>query len=220
MSKPSPLQYGSFYHIYNRGNNSEDLFTNEADYHRFLIKYQEYLPPVAETYAFVLMKNRFHFLVRIREEDQIQALSPENPGTSRFKIIPDLSGPQDTDRSPARYPKPDRQFSHLFNSYARYFNIKYNRHGALFERPFRRKPVENEQYLKNLIIYIHNNPVIHGFTTETEDYMYSSYHHFFSDEDSMIENKIVLSWFGDLKNFIQQHKDKMYSKPSNEWFIE
>ncbi len=33
----------------------------------------------------------------------------------------------------------------------------------LFERPFRRKRIENEEHLRTAVVYIHNNPVHHGF---------------------------------------------------------
>jgi putative transposase len=32
MTKPEPLQYGQTYHIYNRGNNGENLFREERNY--------------------------------------------------------------------------------------------------------------------------------------------------------------------------------------------
>ena len=229
MSTTKALKYGSFYHIYNRGNNSEDLFKKDSDYQRFLLKFQDYIPPVAETFAFVLMKNHFHLLVRIKEEDQIcpfknNPVKPFLPPHHHHH----LSASNGTDRStnktnrsvPHRYPKPDRQLSHLFNAYARYFNIKNNRHGALFERPFRRKLVVNLQYLINLVIYIHNNPVLHGFTNDPADYNYSSYNYYLSDEDSFLKKESVLSWFGDFKSFIQEHRNNLYCKPNNEWFID
>jgi len=42
---------------------------------------------------------------------------------------------------------PAKQFSHLFNAYAQAFNKRNRRHGSLFERPFKRKQVNNNQYL-------------------------------------------------------------------------
>lgn len=38
-----------------------------------------------------------------------------------------------------------------------------SRHGSLFEQPFKRKIIENEWYLKQVILYVHNNPVHHRF---------------------------------------------------------
>jgi phytoene dehydrogenase-like protein len=54
-------------------------------------------------------------------------------------------------------------YAKLFNSYAQAYNKWNESRGSLFERPFKRKQVENIQYMKRLIIYIHQNPVHHGF---------------------------------------------------------
>ena len=55
--------------------------------------------------------------------------------------------------------KPSSQFSHLFNSYTQAFNKKYNRTGSLFESPFHRKEIMNDNYFKHLIYYTSNlNP--------------------------------------------------------------
>jgi putative transposase len=66
VSKPVPLQLGSYYHIYNRGNNRENLFREERNYHHFLKLYARYIPPIADTYAYCLLKNHFHVLVRLK----------------------------------------------------------------------------------------------------------------------------------------------------------
>ena len=42
MTKPEPLQYGRFYHIYNRGNNRETIFRSAENYRFFLQRYGQY----------------------------------------------------------------------------------------------------------------------------------------------------------------------------------
>ena len=39
-SNTEPLQPDTYYHIYNRGINKEDLFKEDRNYHYFLIKYK------------------------------------------------------------------------------------------------------------------------------------------------------------------------------------
>ena len=56
-----------------------------------------------------------------------------------------------------------QQFSNLFNGYTQAFNKMYDRKGSLFIPRFKRKIVDNEEYNKKLIAYIHLNPVKHGF---------------------------------------------------------
>ncbi len=67
MAAPIPLQPGCYYHIYNRGNNRENLFVEERNYVYFMYLYVKYIEPVAETFAYCLLRNHFHLLVRIRE---------------------------------------------------------------------------------------------------------------------------------------------------------
>jgi len=62
------LQNGCFYHVYNRGNNKETLFKEDANYTYFLILIKKYIIPVADVYAYCLLSNHFHLLIRIKDE--------------------------------------------------------------------------------------------------------------------------------------------------------
>lgn len=52
-----------FYHIFNRGINGENIFRAGIYYSYFLYLYQKYIVPAADTFAYCLLKNHFHFLV-------------------------------------------------------------------------------------------------------------------------------------------------------------
>lgn len=47
------LEFGQYYHIYNRGINSCNLFAEEANYQHFLHLYDKYINPIADTVAWV-----------------------------------------------------------------------------------------------------------------------------------------------------------------------
>ncbi len=66
-----PLLHDNFYHIYNRGNNHENLFRSEDNYIYFPEQYIKHVSTIAETYTWVLMRNHFHFLVRIKSIEEI-----------------------------------------------------------------------------------------------------------------------------------------------------
>jgi len=70
------LQPGCIYHIFNRGNNRDILFIEERNYQYFLRLYRKYVEPVAATYAYCLIPNHFHFLIRTRtlEEQKVWKL--------------------------------------------------------------------------------------------------------------------------------------------------
>ena len=63
-----PLRHGAYYRIYTRGNNRIDLFREARNYPYFLGLYHTHMYPVVETYAYCLLKNHFHLLVRVRDQ--------------------------------------------------------------------------------------------------------------------------------------------------------
>ena len=63
-----PLAYGTFYHIYNRGNNHENIFVQERNYAYFLNLWWKHISPIAETWAYCLLRNHFHAAVYIKKE--------------------------------------------------------------------------------------------------------------------------------------------------------
>jgi putative transposase len=140
MSSPEPLLPEQYYHIYNRGINGEPLFREERNYRYFLQLWAKYIEPVAATYAYCLLSNHFHFLVRTRETGPV------------LKTGPVLN--------------PSRQFNNLFIAYAKAFNKAYQRTGGLFESPFQRRRVDHDRYFTALVAYIHRNPQKHGFVDD------------------------------------------------------
>ena len=121
MSNIRSLTYGGFYHIFNRGTNSMSLFRESADYNKFLELYKRYIPMVTDTYCWALLPNHFHFLVKIKEIDSIENMIPEG---SKNNV------------KNRRY-VPSNQYAHLFNAYSKHYNKKYERHGSVFENPFK-----------------------------------------------------------------------------------
>ncbi len=192
MQYSLPLQAGCFYHIYNRGNGC-DLFFEQKNYHYFLTLYGRYICPIAETYAYCLLKNHFHFLIRIRETSGVTETS-EVLKTSEVLASPMVSKP------------PIQHFANFFNSYAKAINKAYHRSGSLFENRFGRVLVDNDAYLVHLVSYIHRNPQRHGFVSDFRTYPFSSYRAILEQRQSQVEIKKVLEWFGSLTAFEQYHR--------------
>jgi len=182
--------FGNTYHIYNRGINGCDLFREKENYDYFLGLYDKHISSIADTYAWVLMKNHFHLLVKIKDESKIQNLASNSP---------------DRVPNPVRAEDPSRHFSNLFNSYAQAFNKRFGRHGNLFERPFKRKLISGIEDYKRLVVYIHNNPVHHGFTKYAMDYQWSSYLTCISVKPTHLQRDAVTGWFGSETNFKKAH---------------
>ena len=104
---------------------------------------------------------------------------------------------------------PYQYFSNLFNAYTQAFNKRYNRHGSLFEKNFKRKLINNENYLKQVLIYIHNNPVHHGFCEYPTEYAWSSYLSCISTKPTKLKRETVIDWFGDTANFKTVNNQKI-----------
>lgn len=97
--------------------------------------------------------------------------------------------------------------SNLFNAYAKAYNKQNSRTGSLFEKHFKRIRLNDERYLKQLIIYVHLNP-LHHLGTNFEEYTFSSYQILISEKDTMINREEVLELFSGLENFIFSHRQK------------
>jgi len=133
--KLEPIVKDYTYHIYNRGINGENIFGNGANKMYFLKLLGKYLGDGSSIYAYCLMDNHFHLLLRV-----------------------DLDGELMT-----------QSLSNLFNAYAKAFNKATGRTGSLFEKHFKRIRIDNENYLRQLIVYIHLNPK-HHFDIERRCY--------------------------------------------------
>ena len=60
-----------YYHLYNRSINNESLFSSDRNYIFFLEKYKK-LDKHYDTLAYCLMPTHFHFLIKIKSENQDQ----------------------------------------------------------------------------------------------------------------------------------------------------
>ncbi len=87
MKYSNAFEEGYFYHIYNRGNNSELLFKEEANYIYFLKLIRKYILPVADIYTYCLLNNHFHILIRIKENNLTPTTSGKISSPDVFQFI-------------------------------------------------------------------------------------------------------------------------------------
>ena len=182
MITSTPLEPSCFYHIYNRGNNKEAIFRENSNYAYFLKLWKRHISPVADTYAYCLLGNHFHVLIKIKESIPAEKI---------------------TDKS--RMNRAEQQFANFFNAYAKGFNKSYNRTGKLFEERFKKKKVLSNSYFTQLIYYIHANSQRHGFIHDFRDYPHSSYHSILSDKYTTLLRQAVLEWFVSKEQFEAYH---------------
>ena len=135
------------------------------NYGYFLSLYKKYIFALAELYAYCLLLNHFHLLLRIKEREQI------NRG-SEVKI--------------------SSKFGAFFGSYVKAINHRYKRTGSLFEGRYQRKEVEDDNQLINTLVYIHQNPQKHGLVSSFEHWPHTSYRHYVErDPDELISPSLL-----------------------------
>ena len=181
------LYPGYYYHIYNRGNNRENIFYLEKNYQYFLENFYKYLSGYLDIYTYCLLSNHFHFLIKIKENDSITS----SDGID--KII-------------------SEQFRRFFLGYSQAINIQQNRTGSLFQKNFKRKRINKNDYLYRIIYYIHLNPVLHKICTSFEDYPFSSYGIILSNKPTKIKRNKVLALFRNKKEFFKFHQMRLTEK--------
>lgn len=151
--------FDTYYHIFNHANGEGNLFREARNYRCFLEKYHKHVGPVAETIAWCLMPNHFHLLVKIKSE--AEGLN------DKLNFI-------------------SKQFANFFSSYTQSFNKVCKRRGSLFIKNFKRKEIVTENYLSNLVMYIHLNPVHHGFSKQVWEWEWTSYDCFALSEEELL----------------------------------
>jgi putative transposase len=204
-----PLKPNNKYHIFNQAVGSENLFRNDENYSYFLNKFNEYISPIASTFCYSLIPNHFHFMIEIKDKSVVY---------NHYKQL-EISKEKTTFKDEQELIYEEfvmQQFSNFFNCYTKSYNKRFNRKGALFIDYMRRTLISDKENLRNLVLYIHQKPIHHHCSLYLDKWKYSSYNSFFSEKPSKIKREEVISWFGDLENFIQLHsiKSSIYNQPN------
>jgi len=104
------------------------------------------------------------------------------------------------------------KFMHGINqSYAQYFNNKYDRHGHVFQDRFKSKVVDSDDYLFTVSAYIHNNPTdIEGYENCPEEYKYSSFSVYLGlkeDVYGIVDEEFIMGLFNEN---VKKAREKYY----------
>ncbi|WES97051.1 transposase [Chryseobacterium arthrosphaerae] len=184
MINTENFEFEGTYHIFSHGNGKEMIFRETSNYQYFLEKIEKYILPIADIYAYCLMPNHFHLLVRFKSFKEI-----ETEGEHQFLM---------------------KHFSNCLNAYSKAFNKVYNRKGALFLNTVKRKKVQDEKYLIKVLHYIHNNPINHGFVDQIVDWKHSSYNSYMNlDKPSKLYRSEIMQYFDALDNFTAYHRSNV-----------
>jgi putative transposase len=182
MLRKDPFVTEEYYHLYNRGIDKREIFKLKRDYERFMMLL--YLSNSTDSFKLDEILNRQH-----KTFSEVMVLDKGEPlvsigawclMTNHFHLLVR----QEVDGGITKFMKK------LGTGYSMFFNIKYQRQGALFGGPFKSKLIGvKDTYMRHLFGYLHLNPLdikFSGWEKEIkkssvemknflESYPYSSY---------------------------------------------
>lgn len=194
-----PHQY---YHIYNCTNNKERLFRNEENYFFFLKRYTHYLYPFVDTFAYNLLPNHFHVVIKVRGIDEIIQHIASIPQELRLKaeagflVKPEMCLDQLI----------ESEFHRFFTSYSMAFNKMYTRKGNLFQRAFKRVLIKDDIQMLQTIVYVHANEIKHQNSAALTESRFSSYSSYLSNGVTLLNRDYILDLFDGKEAFIKFHQ--------------
>ncbi len=190
------LEEGQVYHIYNKSISSLDLFRDEDDYLHFLKIYGKYFLDYFDTYAYCLIPNHFHLLVRVKTREEILGkLKRENTSAAKKYLNGEI---------PLRLFLSD-QLKRFLSSFTIRYNRKYNNSGSVFVRKLKRIKVSAVGTIQHLLCYIHHNPIHHGLVNSYGQWKYSSYSSYLKNVNTNIAKYDMLNWLGGIDVFKELH---------------
>lgn len=135
---------GKYYHIYNRGAHKVPIFNDRDDYERFL-----HLMYISNNQGIIKYANlNFYNVYKIERGNRLVEIVAYclMPNHYHIAICEVVEGGI------------TRFIHRLCTSYSMYFNYKYRHSGTIFQGPYKHKLVDDDNYLRYLIQYIHLNP--------------------------------------------------------------
>lgn len=141
---------GEYYHIFNHGIEERVVFSDESDFTRALVSMvtfndQENSPPNLS--RFVQNPDRLIQIYTPDERDRLVDIICFTLLPTHYHLFVKEKSPEGISR-----------FMHRFGKgYARYFNLKNERRGSLWEGPFKVKHIDKEPYFHHIVSYIHLN---------------------------------------------------------------
>lgn len=151
MFRKDPFVTGEYYHIYNRGIDKRVIFKLKRDYERFMMLL--YLANSKESFRIdnLVSRNKtFDDIFRLDRGEALVSIGAWCLMSNHFHLIVR----QEVDGGITKFMKK------LGVGYSMFFNIKYQRKGALFGGLFKSKLIGiDDNYMRQLFGYIHLNPL-------------------------------------------------------------
>lgn len=195
-----PLITGQYYHIFNRGVAGQPTFTDLREYKRAinLMFYYKHRNPLLKYSHFLQLssdqKNRI--LTEMESKDDYQA------SIIAYCLMPNhfhFLLRQTIDNGIAKF------MANFTNSYSRYFNVKTERYGPVFQGRFKAVLIETEEQLLHVVRYIHLNPYtsyVVKSIVDLKNYEFSSLPDYLDKRNSaLVDKEIILAHFKNTSDY-------------------
>ena len=195
---------GEFYHIYAHGIGGTNIFNEEKDYKRFI--------------TLLFSANGINSIPRLDRKIDLSLvwdilnnkIDLGNPliNLVSFSLMPThfhLLLEERKDDNISKY------IHKILTSHSKYFNLKYERRGHLFENKFNSKHIDNNEYALILSCYIHKNSKdLPGWKNKEDSYPWSSYQDYVSENRwrHLLKKDIIEDQFKnseEYKSFVEEH---------------
>lgn len=204
--RTTPLVDGQIYHVFNRGVADQPMFVHKRDCERFLQTlwfYHLIKPPV----SFSKFNNLSQEL-KLEIEKQLSHLKP-SICLYAFCLMPNhfhLLLKQEVEGNISSYVK------NIIDSYTKFFNIKYQRNGPVFQGQFKAVRVSLDEQLTHLSRYIHLNPLTSYIVKDFEQllsYPWSSLPQYLQDKEGFCDQSMVLNLFPSKEGYLEFLQDQV-----------
>lgn len=198
------LAPGEYYHVFNRGNNKQQIFFDQRDFSRLLFLILYFQSPV-NFYNLGRQASYFvkHRMFNMSDEIDKEVIKKRNVSLIGFALMPNhfhLIVREIKEGGISKY------MQRTLNSYTKYFNTKYDRIGHLFQGPYKAVHVKNNEQLLYLSTYVHRNPrEVKDWEDVEEKYPWSSYQDYIGENrwGNLLENKLITAQFADKKEYLE-----------------
>ena len=181
---------GEYYHIFNRGVEKREIFTNNLELERFFLSMKEFniLDPIGGLHV-----------ASFRKDDSLRSLASKeklvsfvcyclNPNHFHF-ILKQL-----IDRGVEKF------MHRLGSGYTNYFNKKYQRSGSLFQGTFKANHIDSDEYLLYASAYVNLNNRVHQIKNNFFKSSWMEYNQI-SKIEEFCDKEIILNQFANIQKY-------------------
>lgn len=194
------------YHVYDRTIAKAPIFSTKQYLNKILEIVEFYLYPQE------LRLSRLRTLPSETKKEYISNYRKKNPLVEiySFAFMPNhyhFLLKQVTDNGISKF------ISNTQNSFAKFFNLKNNRNGALFQNAFKARRIENDEQFLHVSRYIHLNPVT-SYMIEFKDlatYPYTSFPYYVSNDNKnlIVDCEAILELIGSKEKYTEFVADQV-----------